>query len=222
MVVYKFAKQDNAVFLSHHDMMRLFILSLERAGVNIKKNKDGNMRVYFTPATSIGVRSKAEFVEIDTDMDSHKLSEIIKTYLPDGLKIVSEYELSSRIGLSKKACLAKYEINLPRDEGVSKKISQILTDPEFCIETKINNKISKVKVKELLYNFNFKDNKLYIVAKIGEKNLNVFKTMCDIFKLIGIKDFDVDVFKTNLFYKSETTFNDIEVLLIRNKKLLKK
>ena len=180
-------------------MMRLFILSLNRAGVEIEKNKAGVLKVYFSPATSIGVESVCEFVEIDTSLPAHKLAELLKTYLPDGIKIISEYDTEKRINISKIAVLAKYEVDINIEEGYSKKITEILRSDEFKINLKMNNEAKSSTVKELVHNFYFEKGKLFIIAGVGEDNLNIVQTIHQIGKLLKVSNLDAKIKKTNIF-----------------------
>ena len=204
------------VYYSHHDMMRLFLLSMRRAGIVIDKTKSGNPKIYFSPATSIGVKSRAEFVEIDTLFTAHKLAEILKTYLPEGLKIEAEYDTKSRLNISKRACLAKYEISLPNIDGIQKKITDLITDENFKIVLKMNNEVRDVYVKNSIHNFYFEKGKLYLIAKIGKENLNISALIQQIFEKLKIYEYNVDVLKTNLFIKVEDRYHDVELVTLRN------
>ena len=216
MVTYKLSKSGNAIYYSHHDMMRLFILSIKRAGINIPKNKSGNYKIYFSPATCIGVSSDAEFVEIDTDITAHKLAEILSTYLPDGIKIESEYDTKSRINISKISCLAKYEVKISLVDGMQKKITEILSNGDFKIQLKMNNEVSNCNVKELVHNFYFDKGNLYIISKVGDENLNVVQTIAQVLKAVKLHDVDFSIKKTNLFAEIDGRYHDIELIVLRN------
>lgn len=218
MVIYKLSKSDNAIYYSHHDMMRLFVLSIKRSGVDIPKNKAGNFKIYFSSATTIGASSSAEFVEIDTTIPAHKLAETLSTYLPDGIKIIAEYDTKSRLNISKISCLAKYEITLPQVEGIQKKITDLLSGGEFKIQLKMNNVISMCDVKSLIHNFYFDKGKFYIISKIGDESLNVVQTINQILKAIKIQSDDFSVHKTNIFSQLDGRYHDIELLVLRNSK----
>lgn len=215
MVIYKLEKTGNAIFYSHHDMMRIFLLSLSRAGINTKKSRSGAMEVYFSTATNIGVESVAEFVEINTDMQAHKLADILKTYLPDGIKIIAEYDTKERLNISKIACLAKYEIEANFTDFSQSQITKVLKSPDFTVSTKINNEVSSVKAVDAIHNFYFDKGKLYIIAGVGENSLNVLQTIMQVLHKIKVDAGKINVKKLNLFASFDGRFHDIELLILR-------
>ena len=216
MVVYKLKKSGQMIYSSHHDMMRLFLISLKRAGVSILANKSGEPKVYFSPATNIGINSKAEFVEIETNMTAHKLAEELKTYLPEGLEIISEYDTKNRLSISKIAILAKYEIEIENIDGLQKKISEFLQNENSKIVQKMNGVIRETFVKPSIHNFYFEKGKLYILSKIGEENLNISALMSEIYSKLKISDYSLEITKTNIFARVDERYHDIELVVLRN------
>lgn len=218
MVIYKLAKTGNAVFYSHHDLMRIFLLCLNRAGIDVKRSRAGVPQVFFSTATCIGVSSVSEFVEIDTNLSAHKLAETIKTYLPDGISILAEYDTKSRLFVSKIACLAKYEVEYAFSEELQSKITKILSSDDFEVFTKMNNEVNSCNVKKMIHNFYFDKGKLYIIASVGENSLNIVQTIHQIFSKLRVQPKDLIVKKINLFAKIDGRFHDIELLALRNSK----
>ena len=216
MVIYKLHKTGQMALYSHHDFMRMFELCLNRAGVKVNKSRTGKEKIYYSPATSIGVESKAEFIEIDIDITAHKLAEIVKTYLPEGLTIASEYDVKNKLNISKIACLAKYEVTLPKIEGIQKKITELITDENFTVKLKMNNEIRENTVKDGVHNFYFENGKFYLISKIGNENLNISVLMQQIFHKLKISEFYTKVVKTNIFAKVENRFHDVELIVLRS------
>jgi len=216
MVVFKFTKTGNAKFLSHLDMMRLFKLSIRRAGLKVNRNKRGDMKVYFSPATPIGVESECEYVEIDTNYSAHKFADQLKTYLPENIKITGEYDLAGRLRVSQ-AILAKYVIDIDGLDLVQKKIQELLSSSDFYVKLKMNNINSTASVNTLIHSYQIDKGKLVLLGFTGENNLSITQTILQLLKLTSNPSANFKITKTNLFSRIDDRFHDIELLLLRNK-----
>ena len=215
MVIFKFSKTGNARFYSHLDMIRLFKLALVRAEIPVKLNKKGDMKIYFSPATSIGANSTAEFVEIDCDLLAHKLASDVETYLPDGIKITAEYDSKTRLGIPAIASMAKYEILIDRVDSLQKKITDLLSSDTIKVKLKINNNTSEVLIKDFVNKFYFDKGVLFILAKTAQENLNIPQTIFQMLSLINERDAEFSVTKTNQFAFIDGRYHDIELMAIR-------
>lgn len=217
MVIFKFRKFGRAKYFSHLDMMRLFKLSIRRAGIVVNKTKRGDMKIYFSPATPIGVESNVEFVEIDCNTQAHKIADDLKTYLPEGIEITGEYDTKGRMNIPATAKLAKYEIVIDGLDGMQKKISDLLSSSEFYVNLKMNNRFWSESVNTLIHSFSFDKGKLILLGFTGEDNLSITQTILQLLKLIGKENADFSIVKTKLFARIDERFHDIELLLMRNK-----
>ncbi|MBQ9790638.1 MAG: DUF2344 domain-containing protein [Clostridia bacterium] len=217
MVIFKFRKTGRAKFLSHLEMMRLVKLAIRRAGIDVEETKKGAMKIYFSPATPIGVESEVEFVEIDMDETAHKVADELKTYLPEGIEITGEYDTKGRMFISQTACLAKYKIEIDGISDLQKKISEVLSSAEFFVKLKMNGKISTESVNTLIHSFSFDKGNLVLLGFTGENNLSITQTILQLLSTIGRADAEFKIKKTNLFSKIDERFHDVELLLMRNK-----
>ena len=217
MVIFKFRKFGNAKFLSHLEMMRLMKLAIRRAGIVPNESKRGDMKIYFSPATPIGVMSEAEFVEIDIDEVAHKLAEDLKTYLPEGIEITGEFNTKGRMFISATAALAKYSIEIQGLSAIQKKISDVLSSAEFFVNLKMNGMVRSLGVNTLIHSFSFDKGKLVLLGFTGEHNLSITQTIVQLLKVVGCEDAEFKITKTNLFSKIDERFHDVELLLLRNR-----
>ncbi len=217
MVIFKFEKKGDAKFLSHLEMMRLVKLAIRRSGTMIPENKRGAMKIYFSPATPIGVESEVEYMEIDTQIVAHKLADVLETYLPNGIKITGEYDMKGRMGISGLACLAKYVVEIDGIDGMQKRISDVLSSAEFFVKLKMNGKVKQTGVNTLIHSFSFENGKLTILGFTGENNLSITQTVLQLLKVIGHESADFKITKTNLFARIDERFHDVELLILRNK-----
>ena len=218
MVNFKISKTGDAVYYSHHDMMRLLLIALRRAEVPVKTSKRGKLKVYFSPATSIGSSSVAEFVQIDTDLTAHKVAFMLETYLPAGIKIIKELDTKQRINISSIAKLAKYEIVIDEIEKYQKQISDLLTSQDFKVSRRMNGRVHIDSPAKFIHNFYFENKKLYVFCSVGEDNINIVQTIVQILNKIGAKALDLNINKTNIFAYINERYHDIELMLIRNSK----
>ena len=216
MVIFKFTKHDNMMFYSHLDMVRQFALAIRRADIGVNLDKNGNPKMTFSPPTSIGIESECEYVEIDTNMNPHKLARVLETYLPDGIKITGEYSSKKKINISKLARVARYVIDIDNMQNIQKRLLDTLCDDEFVVKTKMNNVVRITKANNYIHKICMENDKLVVYAFVGAKNISVRQLVSQALLKMGESNKIIGIKKTNLFAIIEERFHDVELLLIRS------
>lgn len=93
-----FSKTDSARYLSHLELVRVFIRALKRAGLNLVFSQGYHPmpKLSFTPALPVGMESLHETVDIELyeTMPFSLAKEKINQQLPNGIKIADLEEIA--------------------------------------------------------------------------------------------------------------------------------
>jgi len=88
---FEFRKDDDARFISHLDMIRVFERSARRAGLQVTYSQGFNPhpKIAFGPALALGTVSEKEYVDISFDQEMHPeyCMRILGQKLPPGVSI---------------------------------------------------------------------------------------------------------------------------------------
>ena len=137
-----FEKKDNAVWISHLDLMRLFQRAFKRAGLSLTHTQGFNPRpsVSIALPLSVGVESSCEL--LDFDLDGYKVANRIvrgklNDYLVPGIRVIKVYDNMQKI---KHLSLLDVVVTLEYDAGVPvlavDAIRELFSREEVCVEKK--------------------------------------------------------------------------------------
>lgn len=136
-----FEKTDNAIWISHLDLMRLFQRAFKRAGLQLSHTQGFNPRpsVSIALPLSVGVESCCELLDFDLEGEKVSCDDIkcrLNQCLTDGVKVICVYEGGRKIRDLK---YLECEISMEYDAGIPdsaiERISSLL-NKEALIVTK--------------------------------------------------------------------------------------
>ena len=92
-----FEKKDNAIWISHLDLMRLFQRAFKRAGLHLKHTQGYNPRpsVSIALPMAVGVASRCELLDFEIEDEGISCQEIVNRLndaLVSGVKVLEVYE----------------------------------------------------------------------------------------------------------------------------------
>ena len=114
-----FEKKENAVWISHLDLMRLFQRAFKRAGLPLKHTQGFNPRPYVTIALplSVGIESSCELLDFELEGE-YPCSEVLNrlnSCLVEGIRVLYVYDDGRKI---KDLSLLSCRITLEYDRGI--------------------------------------------------------------------------------------------------------
>ena len=137
-----FTKVDEAVWISHLDLMRLFQRAFKRAGLPLTHTQGYNPRpsVSIALPLSVGVESSCEL--LDFDLDSDKVANRIvrgklNDYLVPGIKVIKVYDNGAKLkhlALLDTVVTLEYDASVPAD-GVQR-LQELFSREEVPVEKK--------------------------------------------------------------------------------------
>ena len=140
-----FEKKDNAIWISHLDLMRVFQRAFKRAGLPLTHTQGFTPRpsVSIALPLSVGVDSCCELLDFDLEEYSVPMEEIrsrLNAVLSAGIRVLDVYEQGRKI---RDLSLLRCKVTLEYDEGVPEgavaKIDGLLHSPQVIVPKKTKN-----------------------------------------------------------------------------------
>ena len=140
-----FEKTDNAIYISHLDLMRLFQRAFKRAGLPLTHTQGFNPRpsVSIALPLSLGVESICELLDFDLEgeqLPGEKITARLNEALVDGVKVLSVYEDGRKLKqLSLLECIVTLEYDTGIPEAAEAAIKALFARDEVIVEKKGKN-----------------------------------------------------------------------------------
>ena len=152
MILFKYTKTDGAEFIAHLDILRHIGRTLKRAGVKVSYSQGFNphMLIYLSAPMGIGIKSYAEYCQVETDEEPNSFMQKFNEFSPNGFKCVGAWKIDKKVGIASDIVKAEYFVTGINDFDEKK----LLLRDEFIIEKKGEMK----NVRHLVYSIEKKDN----------------------------------------------------------------
>ena len=152
----KFKKENDLIYISHLDMMRLFQRAFRRANISVRYSEGFNPHPKFSFATalSIGVSSIGEYmdIELDEEIAIDEFVSRMKDELPNGIEIIQAAYTTEKDALMAIIDWSTYIIEIPllgtidKDEA-EKEINRFIDREEIIIVRQKKQRRGKKKIK---------------------------------------------------------------------------
>ncbi len=137
-----FEKVDDAVWMSHLDLMRVFQRAFQRAGLPLKHTQGFNPRpsVSIALPMSVGVESVCELLDFDLETDAFSNEEImdrLNTALVKGVRVLDVYSQGMKIrdlATLRVFITMEYDLGVPDD--TEKQILDLFNRESLLVEKK--------------------------------------------------------------------------------------
>ena len=128
-----FEKTDDAVYLSHLDLMRVFQRAFKRADIMIWHSQGFSPRAYVSIALPLPVGSESvceilDFEIQDGSVDLAKLPVLLNRTMPAGIRVLEAYESAVKI---KHLTRLRAQITLEYDRGVPEQAERTIMELRF-------------------------------------------------------------------------------------------
>ena len=142
-----FEKVDNAIWMSHLDLMRVFQRAFQRAGLPLKHTQGFNPRpsVSIALPMSVGVESVCELLDFDVTAENISCDEIkerLNKTLVRGVRVLNVYEQGMKI---RELATLRVHISMEYDAGIPDdavaKIQELFARDSLMVEKKSKNGI---------------------------------------------------------------------------------
>ena len=171
-----FEKLDNAIYISHLDLMRLFQRAFKRAGLPLTHTQGFNPRpsVSIALPLSLGVESVCELLDFDLEGEKIPCDEIclrLNQALPAGVRVLRVYEDGAKL---KHLALLDCRLTLEYDGGVpadaKEQIEALFRQPEVIVEKKGKNGVTSQDILPMI--------KRLSLEAAGSRELTIHALVC--------------------------------------------
>jgi len=147
-----FEKTENAIWMSHLDLMRVFQRGFKRAGLHLKHTQGFNPRpsVAIALPLSVGVESQCELLDFELDddkTDNELIVQRLNQVLVSGVHVLEVYDSGCKL---KDLALLRCNINLEYDRGVPdgavKEIERLFTSDSLIVSKKTKNGLQEQNI----------------------------------------------------------------------------
>lgn len=151
-----FTKTDDAVWISHLDLMRLFQRGFKRAGLNLTHTQGFNQRpsVSIAMPLSVGVSSQCELLDFDLDgqdVSCEEIKERLNQSLIQGVEVLKVYTEGKKI---KNLAFLDCEVTLGYDHSLPvncvNEIKTLFGRNEIVVEKKGKNGVTQSEIASMI------------------------------------------------------------------------
>lgn len=175
MITIAFEKKDNAIYVSHTDIIRSLNRTFRRAGiaVNYSKGFNRHMSLKLTQPLPFGVTSREEWVtcDIEKEYNENEILSLFNANCPPSLHAKSAYILKANPNLGGLVIASDYMIYSEKAFALKDEI--LLAFKTLEITTNKDGEIITKSVADLIYKAKVTKEGIYLLLAFGNKNLRI-------------------------------------------------
>ena len=178
-LIVRYEKNDEIKYISHLDMMRTFQRLLRRSGLPVKFSSGFNvhMNISFAIATSVGITSSAEYIDIQLaeDIDAEEALEILNKNACKGIKMTDGAVVGDTYpSLMGRVAASEYIISSDFISTLSKAdLDSFAALESVNIMKRSKSGTKETNIRPLITEQQLKDSSIYVKLSAGSsRNLN--------------------------------------------------
>ena len=213
MVVVKYKQKEEGMFFSHLNMIRLFNRLLSIGNVEVKYSEGFNKtrRIYFSSPTRVGVESDCEYLVIDTEETAKSVESKIENILPPWMELEKVFAVEGKFNVASMNAAAKYEIEFDEYKSSKIKIKEFFEQDSIVIPVIQHGVLNQIEVKDRIYNYSMQENKLVVVAGVGDKSVRIDELVKKMLSYLGKSKREFSIEKKELYATDDAgNFVDID------------
>jgi len=208
----RFKKENEARFLSHLDLNRIFSRALRRTGLPIWYTEGFNPHpyLYFGAPLSLGFCGLREILDVrlNENVAPFEVKEALKELLPVGLSICEAYERGQKIS---NIAFSSYDIAFTEQKPDAQLMEDYLSRDEIIMKKTTKRREREVNIAELIksWTINESDGCLFELKTVsdGQNNLNPMLLVSAMKRDLIIKeDAQVNIARTDFYDAAENIF----------------
>jgi radical SAM-linked protein len=127
----RFKRRAEIKFISHLDIIRLWLRAFRRAGVELEYSEGFNPhpRISLAAPLAIGITSEAELMDVYTagSVSPHVLTDMVNRQMPQGMVVLNTFQIAPNLpSLQAQITFAEYSVGVAVTE-TSEHLTQVLT-----------------------------------------------------------------------------------------------
>lgn len=177
MINLKFTKTQDAVYISHIDILRSLNKTLRRADIEVNYSQGFNphMLLNLSQPLPIGIRSLAEWVSIDTPVkDAKKVMSLYNSVCPSGFEAVRSVYTEKAKNIAGNVSASEYFIECKYAYAIRDKILAVNKNP-YTLNYTSRGKAETKEVSGLIYSVGVDEAGIRLMLAFGNINLRIDK-----------------------------------------------
>lgn len=178
MLSFKFQKTQNAVFISHIDVLRITNRTLRRMGMPVEYSKGFNphLLLNLSQPLPLGIASFAEWATAQTDFDDEaKFLSLYNSHCPNNFLATECYITEERPNVAGNVTASDYFIKCDKAINYKDRIKTINQQPCYINAKTKKSGIVEKEVSSLIYDIDVNDKGIYALLAFGNINLRIDK-----------------------------------------------
>ena len=211
MIVCKYTKTDNAVFIPHLDLLRSFTMALrrQRLQINFSEGFNPHARIFFNQPLSLGASSVCEYLCADSSEDPKEFEKKLNASLPGGIKILKSAFSDTNPNVAAMMFAADYTVSFSRPVLKNNDFSRLLDKDELIISYQSKGKRVEKDVRALVLSLKNDDCSVKMRLRCGNVNLRADRLTDHILKLCGQQETPYVVEKTAVYDQNGNNLDKI-------------
>ncbi len=201
MIVCKYTKTDNAVYVPHLDLLRGFTMAMRRQKIRINFSEGFNphAKIYFNQPLPLGAASLCEYFCADADENAETFKQKLNASLQDGIKILKCAETQTNPNVANMMYSADYTASLAEPVFGDKDFSALGGQSELNITYFSKGKEVVKNVGEMVLSVANTQNSATMRLRCGNVNLRADRLTAHLLKLCDAEGTDFSIVKTAVY-----------------------
>ncbi len=201
MIICKYTKTDNAVYVPHLDLLRCFVMAMrrQRIDVNFSEGFNPHAKIYFNQPLPIGASSLCEYLCADANESADTFGKKLNSSLPVGIKILKCAETSVNPNIANMAFSADYTVEFSSPVLKGRDFSSLLNESEIDVTYVAKGKEITKNVRDAVLDLRNDDSSAKMRLRCGNVNLRADRLAAHMLKLCGAEETPFSVVKTAVY-----------------------
>ena len=201
MIICKYTKTDNAVYMPHLDLLRCFTMAMRRQRINVNFSEGYNphARIYFNQPLPLGASSLCEYMCVDADENAVEFMNRLNASLPVGINILKCAFSAVNPNVANMMFSADYTVNFGLPVLKGKDFSYLLNGSELNITYVSKGREVAKNVRDMTLSLENGDDFAKMRLRCGNVNLRADRLVSHILKLTGAEETPFSVVKTAVY-----------------------
>ena len=212
MLLFKYTKKDNAAYLPHLDLLRMFGRVFRRADIPVKFSEGFNphMLLYFCPPLAVGLSSTAEYCAVDCLVDAETFMQKFNANSTEQVQITFCKATAKNPNLAAVTEAASYELVFLGAENLAETSKKLISSAVLEIEFSSKGKTEKKDFRKGLFTLSVSGQTVSATLGLNDKSLRADRLAAHILTLCGGEILSIT--RTEQFFKKDGGFKPVSEL----------
>ena len=210
MLLCKYARRENAVFVPHLDTLRAVTMAIRRTGIEVAYSEGFNphMKIFFGQPLPIGIESECEYFCVDALCDAGEFLRKINATLPQGLTLLKAAAVQKDPNIAGIMAFADYTVTFRAPQPNIQKAAGFTAQDDCTITFTQKGVVKTQDVRDRIRYIRATDERtLKFRLACGNVNLRADRLTATLTERYGLGQ--SDIVKTHMYDCAETDLDTL-------------